>query len=78
MSDFTLNINDKVMKQANKIAVHKKMTLNALLKEYLIGLADRAEQETESAAHGLTQTFVASSTDMGERKWNRKELHERR
>lgn len=78
MSAITLNVNDEVMKQANKIAVYKKTTLNALLKEYLIGLAARAEQETESAAHGLAQTFVNSSTDMGDRKWNREKRHERR
>ncbi len=77
--NITLSIEDKLVKEARKIAVEHDTTLTSLIREYLQQLVEgnavsgRKRREREA----LERSFVQLQFGIGERKWKREDLHGR-
>jgi len=77
--NITLSIEDKLVKEARKIAVEQDTTLNALIREHLQRLVEEAttsgrrRREREALEH----SFDRFKFKVGERKWKREDLHVR-
>ena len=77
--NVTLSLEDKLVKEARKIAVERDTTLTGLIREHLQRLVEqnaalgrrRRERET------LERSFAKFKFKVGERKWKREDLHVR-
>ena len=77
MPNITLSVDDKIIKKVRKIAIDKNTTLTAMVRQYLISVATQDAQEKNERLIKLRNSFPKLSSDMGQRKWSREELHER-
>ena len=82
MKNITLSIDEKVLKAARIYAAEHGTTVNALVREYLIGLASANKQDLE-AEHAKLRAELAelnrnSHGDLGDWKWNREDIHRER
>ena len=76
--NITLAIDDKVVREARKIAVERDTTLTKLVRAYLERLvADSAQDEKRRAIEQLEESFKKFQVHVGKRTWTRAELHER-
>ncbi len=77
--NITLTLDDKLVKEARKIAVERDTTLTGLLRDYLIQLtkestmSGRRRRERET----LLRSFETFQFHMGKRSWKREDLHVR-
>jgi hypothetical protein len=77
MTNLTLTINEELLKRARIRALEQDTSVNALVREYLEGLAGQAKtQDAINAVLGLSQRSDAGSGPDG-RTWTRDELYER-
>ncbi len=75
--NITLSIDEKTVKRARKIAAEKNTTLTAMVRDYLILVANvDAAKRTEHIAK-LKKSFQQISRNMGPRVWTREDLHVR-
>ncbi len=75
--NITLSIDEKTVKRARKIAAEKNTTLTAMVRDYLILVANvDAAKRTEHIAK-LKKSFQQISRNMGPRAWTREDLHVR-
>lgn len=75
--NITLNIDEKTVKRAREIAAEKNTTLTAMVRDYLILVANvDAVKRTEHIAD-LKKSFQQIGRDMGPRAWTREDLHVR-
>lgn len=75
--NITLSIDEKTVKRARKIATKKNTTLTAMVRDYLILVANvDAAKRTEHIAR-LKKSFQQIGRDMGPRAWTREDLHVR-
>lgn len=75
--NITLSIDEKTVKRARKIAAEKNTTLTAMVRDYLILVANvDAAKRTEHVAK-LKKSFQQISRNMGPRAWTREDLHVR-
>jgi uncharacterized protein DUF6364 len=78
--NITLSIDEKLVKEARKIAVERDTTLTSLIREYLQQMIDgntatgRKRREREA----LERSFAQFKFKVGQRKWKREDLYERR
>jgi hypothetical protein len=77
MPNITLSVDEDTVKKVRKIAVDKNTTLTALVRNYLIDIASREDHKKQIAIKRLSDSFKASSREMGPRIWEREMLHER-
>ena len=77
MSNITLSVEDNVIKKIRKIAIDKNTTLTAMVREYLILVAEQDSQARKSSMKSLAATFKKYSRDMGKRSWKREDLYDR-
>jgi metal-responsive CopG/Arc/MetJ family transcriptional regulator len=76
--DFTLSLDEKLVKEIGKIAANRDTTLTELVREYLENLAteststDGKRRELEA----LERTFEEIHVQMGKKTWSRADLHE--
>lgn len=77
MANLTLTIDAELLKQARIRALEQDTSVNALVREYLSGLAGQAK--TTDAIAGFLELAERSDAGSGAggRKWSRDELHER-
>jgi hypothetical protein len=76
MSNVTLSIDEKDLKQARILALQQGTSLNAVIREYLksyIGHSKQYQQVIERILRQADQSQFSS----GGCKWTRDELHER-
>ena len=76
MTNVTLSIDEKDLKQARILALQQGTSLNAVIREYLksyIGHSNQYQQVMERILRQADQSQFSS----GGRKWTRDELHER-
>ena len=78
MTNITLSVDRDVIKKVRKIAVDKDMTLTAMIREFLVSVAEQDAQARELSIGKLNSSFGRYSRDMGPREWTRDELHDRR
>ena len=75
--NITLSIDERTVKRARKIAAEKNTTLTAMVRDYLILVANvDAAKRTEHIAK-LKKSFQQISRNMGPRVWTREDLHVR-
>ena len=77
MSNITLSVDDRIIKKVRKIAIDKNTTLTAMVREFLISVAERDDSARTNALRRLKRSFDTNSRNMGEHYWSRDELHER-
>jgi len=77
MSNITLSVDDEIIKKVRKIAIDKNTTLTAMVRNFLISVANRDAQQKNEVIKKLRKSFKTLSRDMGQRKWTRETLHER-
>lgn len=77
MPNITLSVNNNIIKKVRKIAIDRDTTLTAMVREFLISVANSDMQARERSAQELSETFELYSLDMGPRTWLRDDLHER-
>jgi hypothetical protein len=77
MPNLTLSIDTDLLKRARKIAIEKDTSLTGLIRDYLEELVRYEETRNEIDATELERLFSKSPMVVGEKKWNREELHER-
>lgn len=77
--NITLSLDDDLVKEVRKIAVERDTTLTGLVRAYLEQIAaenaksGRKRREREA----LERSFSQFKFRVGERTWNRADLHER-
>jgi hypothetical protein len=74
--NLTLTIDEDVLREARKVALDRKTSVNQLVREYLTELAGQAHRRNE-AADSLAEIFRTLKVDVGPITWTRDELHER-
>jgi hypothetical protein len=77
MPNLTLSVDEDVIKKVRKIAIDKNTTLTAMVREFLISVANLDSQNRKEAIRKLQTSFETMSRDMGKRKWTREDLYER-
>lgn len=76
MKNITLAIEDEVLAEVRKYAAANNTTVNALVRDYLGGLA-RFESHSKKAREELLKLAEESTFDLGAWKWSREELYDR-
>ena len=76
MKNVTLSIDEKVLREARRIAAQRSTSLNALVRQYLEELTQR-ESRAEEARRRILELCRASRAEVGTRRWTRASLHER-
>jgi hypothetical protein len=76
--NLTLAIDDRIVKEARKIALDRETTLTKLVRDYLEKLvAENSSTEKQRAVDQLNESFKRYQVHVGKRTWNRADLHER-
>jgi hypothetical protein len=76
MKNITLAVEDEVLAEVRKYAAAHNTTVNALVRDYLGGIA-RSESSAKRAREALLKLAEESTLDLGTWKWNREELYDR-
>ena len=76
MKNVTLAIDESLLREARRIAADRSTTLNAMIREYLQGLAER-ESKAARARERIVDLCRNSRAEVGQRTWTREDLHER-
>ena len=74
---LTLDIDEEVAAKIGKIAAARDMTVEAMVGEYLTGIANDDSAERKAQAAQLIKTFERLSRDMAPRTWTRDDLYDR-
>ena len=77
MKNITLAIDDDVLDKVRVVAAEKKTTVNALVREFLAGLAGRGERLAEARKQLLRLMDTSSGRMAPDWKFDREETHER-
>ncbi|MFH1983554.1 MAG: DUF6364 family protein [Pseudomonadota bacterium] len=77
MSNITLSVDDEVIKKVRKVAIDKNTTLTAMVREYLVEIANRDHHKKSETIQALEQSIRRLSRDMGIRQWKREDLYDR-
>ena len=77
MCQLTLEVDDKVLAQAEAVAETENTTVTTLLQQFVESLAARSLDRVAQAGQRLPATFAKFSRDMGDRQWTRESLYER-
>ncbi len=76
MKNITLSVDETVLHTVRLYAAERGSTVNALVREFLTGLANR-EDRTRKARQRIMELSKRSRAKIGSRSWTREELHER-
>jgi len=78
--NLILDIDEETAAKVSQIAAALDMTVEAMVAEYLTGIANSAAGATlrKAQAAQLMETFERLSRDMGPRAWTRDDLYEER
>lgn len=77
--NLTLSLDDKVVKEARKIAVEQDTTLTALVRDYLEDLVaqNRFSGRKRREREALERSFGQIQFRIGKRTWKREDLYAR-
>ena len=75
--NINLDVDEEVVRKVRKIAMDRDTTLSAMVRDYLIRVANRDATEREAHIVQLEDSFQRLGRDMGTRKWTREDLHAR-
>ena len=79
MKNITLAVDDDILAAVRKFAAEKNTTVNGLVRDYLMSISERVKKEAAARAREkLVRLSEESTAGMGDWKWNREELYDRR
>lgn len=76
MKNITLSVDEKVISVVRRYAAEQNTSVNKLVREFLVGIADRGDRARE-ARQRIRELSDQSTAQIGSKSWNRDELHER-
>ena len=74
--NITLSVDETVIRAVRLYAAERGSTVNALVREFLTGIA-RREDRARKARQRIRELSERSTARIGSRTWTREELHER-
>ena len=75
--NITMAIDQDLLEKVKKIAVDKNTTISGLIRLYLNNLVEQEEKNKNEIISELNQIFNHSKAVIGNKNWNREDLHER-
>lgn len=76
MKNVTLALDEKIVREARRIALERSTSLNAMIREFLEDLTQK-ESRAADARQRIAELCAESRAEVGSRTWTRDELHER-
>ena len=76
--NITLSIDEAIVKKVRKIAIDRDTTLNAMVRDYLISVAESDVAVRREQADRLMASTERLARDMGARSWTRDDIYEER
>ena len=76
MKNVTLSVDEAVRRTVRLYAAERGSTVNALVREFLNGLAGK-EDRARRARRRIAELSARSTARIGSRTWTREDLHER-
>ena len=76
--NITLSIDEAIVKKVRKIAIDRDTTLNAMVREYLMSVAESDAAVRKEQADALMASTERLARDMGPRRWTRDDLYDER
>ena len=76
MKNVTLALDEKILREARRIAAERSTSLNAMIRQFLEELTER-ESKARTARRRIERLCRESDAEVGPRGWDRDELHER-
>jgi len=76
MKNLTLSVDEDVLAAVRRYAVNRNSSVNGLVREFLSEIAGRENRAREARAR-IRQLSKRSTARIGEKSWNRDDLHER-
>ena len=76
MKNITLSVDEDVLTAVRRHAAEHNSTVNALVREFLAGLAAHEDRAKRARAR-LRQLSEQSHGRLGKKTWTREDLHER-
>lgn len=77
MANITMALEDTLLKEARRLAIERKTTLNNLIRIYLSDFVRREPCEKKVIIKKLEKHFMRNSRNLKDISWNRDELYER-
>lgn len=74
--NITLTVDEEVLEKVKILAAERRTSVNALVRDYLTGLA-KAEDRTERARRRLLELAKESKAELGPISWKRGDLYDR-
>jgi hypothetical protein len=76
VKNLTIALEERVLREARRIAAERSTTLNALIRDFLERLTHR-ESAARTARQRIAELCRESDAEVGERSWSRDDLHAR-
>jgi len=76
VANLTLKIDDQLLDKARRLALRRNTSINAVVREKLEEFV-AADLSREASLKGVEAFFTRSRARIGEKTWNRDEIHER-
>lgn len=76
--NITLSIDEAIVKKVRKIAIDRDTTLNAMVRDYLISVAESDVAVRKEQADGLMVSTERLAREMGARSRTRDDIYEER
>jgi hypothetical protein len=76
MKNITLSVDENILAAVRRLAAERNSTVNALVREYLTGLAAHEDRAKRARAR-LRKLSAQSQGQLGRKTWTRDELHDR-
>ena len=76
MKNVTIAMDERLLREARRIAAERSTSLNAMIREYFTRLTER-ESRAVAARRRIVELCRESRAEIGERTWNRDELYDR-
>jgi hypothetical protein len=76
MANITLKVDDRVLEKARRLAMQKKTSINAIIRNKIQEFVS-SDSSRESSIKGLDNFFNRSKARVGKRSWTREDLYER-
>lgn len=77
MSNITISVEDDILIKVRKLAIEQHTTLTAMVREILHQFASREDLRREEIITQLRDSFETSNAYIGEKTWQREDLHAR-
>jgi hypothetical protein len=76
VKNITLSVDEKVLSAVRRIAAEQDRSVNALVRDYLTGLAERQDRACQ-ARQRIRKLSEKSKARIGSASWGRDDLHAR-